>query len=81
MNEIIRIGGLNLAIFIIYTAILRYVYGKDYIIVYAFAIVCHLMLSVILGAVLRGARGRAFFLSALVILLIGFSWCMGSFGK
>ncbi len=87
MSEIKRIAGMNLLILILYMAIIHFTCktdkeGMSVLIVSALAITLHifiLLINCILNFIHgHKANGRAYLLSVFLILVIGFSTCLGS---
>jgi hypothetical protein len=89
MNLIKRIGGINLIILLVYTAIAGIIglnesgqyKGLGTMIFMAFAVGVHtgilLLIALIRFIGKDNAAGRAYLLSSLLILLVGFSACFG----
>lgn len=89
MNKIKRVGGINLIILLVYTALAGLIglgehgqyKGLGTMIFMAFAVGVHtailLLISLIRFIGKDRESGRAYLLSSLLILLIGFSACFG----
>ena len=86
MNKVSNIVGINLVLLLIYTAALRLSFPHgDYVLPLAFAIAGHVLVTVSLSITSfsqkEGHRGGAFLLSALLVLIIGFSACLAGFNS
>jgi hypothetical protein len=90
MNSIKKVAGINLLILIVYTLLINLVStntgggeaGLGVAILMMVAVILHvgvLMLAMLIFFISKkNVEGRTFLLSALIILVIGFSACLGS---
>jgi hypothetical protein len=90
MEHIKKIGGINLILLVVYMLLLNVsALGSDtgseaglgVLIMAAFIIGCHVFINLAVGIVMfikRDPRGKAFLLSSVVVLVVGFSSCLGS---
>lgn len=87
MQTLKKIAGINLLILLVYTAIVFFsnldTGGSLTILVVLMVIIgIHVFINLVLGIIFftqkDNERGRAFLLSALIVLVVGFSSCFGS---
>lgn len=87
MPEIKKVAGYNLLILLIYSIIIRALFGNDHddygiLLVSAFVIAIHTLANIIFCIVNystgKKVLGKAFLLSTGIVLLIGFSTCLGN---
>ena len=88
MQHLKKIAGINLLVLIAYTTLV-FVFNYDeregsftIMLIMMPLIGIHVFVNIVLGIIFftqkDNARGRAFLLSALVVLIVGFSSCLGS---
>ena len=85
MKSVSKVTGINLAILLVYSLIIRFSNGAGndkglgILIISAFVIAAHVLILLIMCAVFYAGRqkeqGRTFLLSSGLVLLIGFSSC------
>lgn len=84
MNSVSKVTGINLAILLVYSLIIRFSSAGSekalgILIVSAMVITAHVFIMLIICAILYAGgqkdKGRAFLLSSGLVLLIGFSSC------
>ena len=85
MKSLKKIAGINLVLILVYSALIRLVIGTGnnqalgLMILSAFAIALHVLICVIVSAVHKDKdMGKAWLLSAGIVLVIGFSVCLGN---
>jgi hypothetical protein len=87
MSDLKKIVGINLLILVIYSLLIHFTSsgGEEELVILvlsAFAVGGHVAITVIVALVYFFSRnapmGKAFLLSALVVLVVGFSACLGS---
>lgn len=88
MKPLTKIAGINLLILLTYSALIRLVNGRGegqamgILMMSAFAVGLHVFICAVIGATFYGEKNkelrRAWFLSMGIVLLIGFSTCLGN---
>lgn len=85
MKNFGKIAGFNILAILVYSAVIRLITGGDHLgiaIFSAFVVGFHVVISLVVAGVSAGngekERARAWLLAALVVLLVGFSTCLGN---
>ncbi len=89
MNPLKKIAGINLAVLLAYSILIRVANGGSgkggamgILIISAFVIGIHVLICLIVTAAAYGNKSkgldRAWFLSSGIVLLVGFSTCLGN---
>lgn len=89
MKPLKKIAGINLLVLLAYSAVIRILssgsgqsVAMSILIMSAFAIGLHVLICLIVSAIMHGNKarelGRAWLLSSGIVLLVGFSTCLGN---
>ena len=87
MRSLKKIAGINLVLILVYSALIRLVYGAgnntslSRMIMSAYAIALHILICLVLAGVYFNKNkdmGKSWLLSAGIVLVIGFSVCLGN---
>ena len=85
MRSLKKIAGINLVLILVYSALIRLANGTadkaslGIMIMSAYAIALHVLICVIVSALHKNkAIGKSWLLSAGIVLVIGFSVCLGN---